>query len=169
MLTAKLFSGSRVQSQANPIGNLNLPSIHGKSITQGWHLPSKALRHALNWKHVDITRETTKTGNLRAAHASHYTPLHSAPYSCARHEPLRLKFSMLGFWHRLNHSAVFHPYNLAISETELKRKGLILLRQETLEAYSLNNSSPSVLWSRGWKFHRKLKHFSFIFPVRKEH
>lgn len=76
---------------------------------------------------------------------------------------------MLGFWHRLKHFAVFHSLNLAISEMELKRKGLILLRQETPETYSLNNSNLSVLWSRGWKFHRKLKYFSFIFCVRKEH
>lgn len=148
MLTAKLFSGSRARSLGNPMESLNLPSIHSKSIIQGWLPPSNALQLALNWNHVNITRETSKTGNLRAASASHYTTLHSAPCSSARLEPLGLKFSVSGFWHGLNHSAVFDLHNLAISETELKRKGLIL-RQETLETYSLNNASPPVLWRRG--------------------
>lgn len=64
---------------------------------------------------------------------------------------------------------MFHPHNSAISEPELETKGLILIRQGTLETHSLNNSSSSVLWSRGWKFHRKLKSLSFIlFSVREK-
>lgn len=74
-----------------------------------------------------------------------------------------LKFSTSGFWQRLNCSAVFHPHNSAISEPELETKGLVLIRQGTLETHSLNNSSSSVLWSRSWKFHRKLKYLSFVF------
>lgn len=63
--------------------------------------PRKSLQHALSWKYVNIKRDTSKTGNLRSASASHYTTLHSAPCSSARLELLGLKFSMSGFWHRL--------------------------------------------------------------------
>lgn len=59
--------GSRVQSLTDLIGILNLPSIYAESVTQGWPPPSRALQHALNWKHVGITGETSKAGNLRAA------------------------------------------------------------------------------------------------------
>lgn len=129
MVKVKVF---RVWSLSNHITSLNFPPPKTKSIPRGWSPRSRTL-HALNWKHTDIEGEISKTGLLEAASASSYMTLHSAPCSSTSLEPLGQVISMLGIWHRLNHSAAVRPSTVAISETELERKGFILLRLKTLK------------------------------------